>query len=130
MSNRSVYKYELPLTDEPGGIAKVYLPVGAEVLSVDQQGLDPILGPRLFIWALVDPDEKLNATHEVLTAGTGHVIPKDALDQVHQRNTYPPLGRKTFQQTVLAFGGQMVIHVWISAPVGTSAAVEVTADNL
>lgn len=125
MSNRSVYKYELPLTNDPGQIVKIHLPVGAVILRVAQQGrVDPIIGPEFFVWALVDPDEKLNEIREVLTAGTGHVIPKASLDRIHQRVAYPPIGRKTFQETCFAMAGSLVIHIWISAPV-----VEVSADG-
>jgi hypothetical protein len=130
MSNRSVYKYKLPLTNSPGEIVKLHLPVNAVILKVDQQGGDPVLGPHFWVWALVDPDEKLNEIREVLTAGTGHTIPKTALDRIHQRDTFPPIGRKTFQETVLAMNGQLVIHIWISQAVGKVAPVEVSADNV
>ena len=105
MTHLVVYKYDLPLTSAPCETLPIKLPCGAQILRVGEQGADPLLGPRLFIWALVDPDEQEEEQRYVLTAGTGHKIEVGALSQ-----------RWAYQETVICLGGQLVVHVWITQP--------------
>ena len=115
----SVYKYELPLTESPGDLVALRLPAGAKIMKVAQQGADPILGPRVFVWVLVDPQEQHQELRHVVTAGTGHAIPEASL-----------LAKDwDYVDTILTMGGAMVIHVWISTPEGKGGP-EVAADNL
>jgi hypothetical protein len=120
MSNRllSVHKYDLPITSAPGEIIPIRLPAGSKILKVGEQGEDPLLGPRLFIWALVDPDESLQELRYVVTVGTGH---KFEITTLSKRDW-------DYRETVLAMGGRLVIHVWVSRPEGSDAA-QVAADN-
>lgn len=117
VSNRAVWKFRIPLTNNPGDVVPLTLPKGARLLKIGTQGSNPVEGPAFWVWALVDPEEKEKETREVLTAGTGHQIPQASLDRVHQRDIFPPLGRKTLQETILALDGRLVVHIWISQPV-------------
>ena len=58
---KTIYKYELPLTDTP----VIQMPNGAKVLSAGEQ-----MG-KLFVWAHVNPDVDL-VPHQFRVAGTGH----------------------------------------------------------
>ena len=116
---RKVFKYDLPITSAPSEVVPIRLPAGAKILKVGEQGADPLLGPRLFIWALIDPEEKLQELRYVVTAGTGHGIELTSLSK-HDWD---------FKDSVLALGGHLVIHVWISRPAG-KCVVEVVADNV
>lgn len=115
---RKVFKYDLPLTSAPGEIVPIQLPSGSKILKVAEQGTDPLLGPRLFIWALVDPKETLNELRYVVTAGTGHEIELTTLSAKDWDYT----------DSILCLGGRLVIHVWISRADGNGG-VEVSADN-
>lgn len=115
---RTVYKYDLPLTSAPGEVLPLRLPAGAKILKVGEQGADPLLGPRLFVWALVDPEEKLQELRYVVTVGTGH---KFEVTTLSKRGW-------DYQDTVMCLGSRLVIHVWISKPTGSDS-VEVNADN-
>jgi hypothetical protein len=116
--NLTVWKFDLPLTSTPSEVLPLRLPAGARILKVGEQGADPILGPRFFVWALVDPDEKLQELRYVVTAGTGHKM------------EITTLADKTWDhvETVMALGGRLVVHVWISRPEGKGG-IEVAADN-
>lgn len=118
----AVHKYDLPLTSSPAEVLPIKLPAGAKILKVGEQvGADPssaLLGPRLFIWALVDPEETFEELRYVVTTGTGH---RFEITTLSNRDW-------DYQNTVLALGGALVIHVWISRPEGSNAP-QVTADN-
>jgi len=114
----TVWKFELPITSAPSEIVPFRLPAGAKILRVAEQGAEPLLGPQLFVWALVDPEESLQELRYVVTAGTGHEMELTTLSNHDWEH----------QETVLALGGRLVIHAWISVPVGKDA-VEVAADN-
>jgi len=120
MKMRTVYKYDLPLTSSPGEVLPIKLPAGAKILSVGEQGADPLLGPRFFVWALVDPDEKFEELRYVVTVGTGH---KMEITTLSERDW-------DHQETVMALGGRLVIHVWISKAEGIDACPDVTVDNV
>lgn len=60
----TIYKYTLLLRDEQS----VRLPVGAKVLTAQQQGID------ICIWAEVDPKARL-AVRKFWIVGTGHPVP-------------------------------------------------------
>lgn len=115
---RKVYKYDLPITSTPSEAVPIRLPAGSRILKVAEQGADPLLGPRLFIWALVDPNETLQELRYVVTAGTGHEI---ELTTLSKRDW-------DFTDSILCLGGRLVIHVWISRAEGKSAP-EVSSDN-
>jgi len=114
----TVWKFELPITSAPSEIVPIRLPAGAKILRVGEQGSDPLLGPRLFIWALVDPEEQFQELRYVVTAGTGH---KMELTTLSSRDW-------DYRETVMGLGGRLVIHVWISRPEGSNG-VETSADN-
>ena len=116
---RTVYKYDLPLTSAPGEVLPLRLPAGSKILSVKEQGADPLLGPRLFVWALVDPTEQLQELRYVVTVGTGH---KFELTTLSERDW-------DYRDTVMCLGGRMVIHVWITKPTGSDV-IEVSDDNV
>jgi hypothetical protein len=63
---RTIYKYSFEVKD----IQRVYLPLEAEILTVQSQQGNP------YMWALVDPENKLvERVFEVF--GTGHPIQED-----------------------------------------------------
>jgi hypothetical protein len=74
-----VYKYNLALTD----INLPILPVGAEILRVDIQGVreDPAL------WVLADPDEKVSKQRIIRIAGTGHPIKEKIIRYINTFHT-------------------------------------------
>jgi len=115
---RKVFKYDLPITSAPSEVVPIKLPAGSKILKVAEQGADPLLGPRLFIWALVDPKETLQELRYVVTAGTGHEIELTSLSSKDWDH----------QESVLCMGGRLVVHVWISRADGQS--IEVSADNV
>ena len=116
---RKVFKYDLPITSAPSEVVPIRLPAGSKILKVAEQGADPVLGPRIFIWALVDPNEPMQELRYVVTAGTGHEIELTSLSG-HDWD---------FEDSIMCLGGRLVIHVWISRPVGTDV-IEVVADNV
>lgn len=115
---RKVFKYDLPLSSAPSEVIPIQLPAGSKILKVGEQGCDPLLGPRLFIWALVDPNETLQELRYVVTAGTGHEI---ELTTLSKRDW-------DYEESVLCLNGRLVIHVWVSRADGKGG-VEVSADN-
>jgi len=116
---RKVFKYDLPITSALSEIVPIRLPAGAKILKVGEQGDDSFLGPRLFIWALVDPNEVLQELRYVVTAGTGHEIELTTLSSKDW----------DFRDSVICLGGRLVLHVWISRPTGKDV-VEVSVDNV
>jgi hypothetical protein len=114
-----VFKYDLPLSSAPGEVMMFRLPAGAKILKVAEQGSDPLVGPRLRVWALIDPEEKLQELRYAVTAGTGHEIEVTTLSSQSWDYT----------DTVMCLGGELVVHVWISRPTPVDA-VEVSADNV
>lgn len=115
----TVWKYDLPLTSAPGEVLPLRLPAGSKILKVAEQGADPLLGPRLFVWALVDPKEKLQELRYVVTVGTGHTF---EITTLSERDW-------DYVDSVMCLGGRIVIHVWISRPEGSNA-IEVVVDNV
>lgn len=63
MSNRTVWKFHLPLGDE----VSVVMPAGANPIHVDMQHNEP------HVWAIVCPDNH-RVKHRFRVAGTGHPI--------------------------------------------------------
>lgn len=116
----TIWKYDLPITSAPGEVLPLRLPAGSKILKVGEQGADPLLGPRVFVWALVDPKEKLEETRYVVTAGTGHEL------------EFTTLSTRDWDYTdsISCLGGRLMLHVWVSRPVGKDDYPEVTADNL
>jgi len=66
---RSIYKYTLELTNTQS----LAIPCGAEILTVQMQGVTPC------IWALVDPNV-LRVKRQFFMYGTGHPVRNDNLD--------------------------------------------------
>lgn len=91
-TERSVYRYRLPITDLP----EIELPEGARVLSVGppRDGRD-----ELDLWALVSPGAPLRR-RTFRVAGTGHPVPIDP---------------GAFLGSVTTHGGDLVWHVWAVA---------------
>ena len=81
-----VFKYPLQVVDAQG----LWLPIGAEILSVQMQG------DQLQLWALVD--ERLTETFhtEIVIVGTGHPVPEV----------------KKFLGTFQMLGGSLVFHAF------------------
>lgn len=84
MSNQTIYKYRLKITDEQD----IAMPFTAEVLSVAMQR------GELCVWALVNPGLMLE-NRRFHIAGTGHPA---------------PIGR--FIGTVQQAGGDLIWHVF------------------
>lgn len=117
---RTVWKFDLPMTSVPGEILPLRLPAGAKILKVGEQGEDPLSGPRLFVWALVDPNEEFHELRYVVTAPTGY---KFEVTTLSKRDW-------DYVDTVLCMGSRLVVHVWVSRPDGKhEGRVEVSADN-
>lgn len=84
----TVYKYEVPLTDE----FALDLPMAAQVLSFQSQHEKPCL------WALVDP-ERIPLKRHFRLAGTGHPLKHD------ERSL-------RFVGTAQFHGGALVFHLF------------------
>jgi len=92
---KKVFKYKLLFTD----IAEVELPIGAQILTIDEQNKsleNPSEENHLFIWAIVDDEEKRTETRRFRISGTGH-----------------PLGDFNFKyiNTIPIYNGYEVYHV-------------------
>lgn len=70
MSNRTIYKFPIRLTDEP---TIVQAPI-VEIIDAEFQG------DNLFVWAEVDDGPSENFPFYVI--GTGHPIPTEAADHI------------------------------------------------
>ena len=88
----TVYKYEVPIGDH----FELELPEGAIILDIAEQQHDGYFIKKVFLWALVDPDNQL-ITRKFRFAGTGHPIIENNL-----------LHRGTFQMD----GGALIFHVF------------------
>lgn len=90
---RRVYKYEFPIQDD----LTIYLPIGAEILHVDEQHGIPCM------WARVDPSAQMEARRFRL-AGTGHDLPSGL-----REDGYPVLAHVgSFQMA----SGALVFHLF------------------
>jgi hypothetical protein len=124
MSGRllTVHKYDLPMSSAPAEILPLRLPAGAKILRVSEQvGLSEQpygAGPRLYVWALVDPEEQFQELRYVVTVDTDRDF---ALTKLSSRDW-------EHQTSVLALNGSIMIHVWISRPEGSDTK-QVSADN-
>lgn len=117
---RTVWKFDLPISSAPGEILPLQLPAGSKILKVGEQGEHPLIGPRLFVWALVDPNEQFHELRYVVSVGTGH---KFELTTLSERDW-------DYKDTVFCMNNNLVVHVWISRPDGKhKGRVEVSADN-
>ncbi len=67
---KKVYKYTLGF----GDMVRVYLPKNSKILKIDQQHKSLEQDKLLYIWALVDVDEKENEVRTFRISGTGHEI--------------------------------------------------------
>lgn len=86
----TIYKYELTANQE----SQVELPIGAEVLKIDNQY------GTICLWALVDPEAKKETrTFEVF--GTGHPVPNK---------------KRRFINTFFVGGGKYVFHAFERNP--------------
>lgn len=84
---KRVYKYILSAED----YSTIVLPAGAQILSVHEQR------DQIYLWVLIDPNEKGVETHKFRVAGTCHDITDEAL---------------RFIGSVLMYGGSLVFHVF------------------
>ena len=87
---KGIWKFRLPIEDYPS----IEMPVGAKPLFVAEQNAEP------FLWALVDPDDKQEATeiHRFRVVGTGH--------RLEDREAGSYVGSLILQ------GGLLVFHVF------------------
>lgn len=69
-----IFKYELKMVLDQ----TVILPYGATILKIDFQGNKP------YLWAMVDPEQKVTARLDIGVVGTGHEIPK----MIHNKFTH------------------------------------------
>lgn len=83
------FKYEL----QPDAVQDVALPRWYQLLKVGEEG------GKLFLWALVDPDQPDKETIEVFVCATG-----EELDDYFDRS-------KIYLDTVICSNG-LVWHVW------------------
>ena len=90
----TVYKYEVPI----GDYFELELPKGADILDIAEQQHSVYFVKKVFLWALVDPDNQL-ITRKFRFAGTGHPITE---------NSYELLHRGTFQTD----GGALIFHIF------------------
>jgi hypothetical protein len=94
---KRIFKYPLPM-EVDGGAAQwkdrfeIELPMGAEILSVQEQNNAPML------WALVDP-EAIKEKRKMLLLNTGAEMPPDV--NYHQ-----------FKGTYQLNGGRLVFHLF------------------
>ena len=72
---KTIHKYPLAVVDSQ----HVLLPLGAEILSAQFQGI------QLCLWALVDTDQPLRARSIVLLE-TGNAIPPVLADNLSKKN--------------------------------------------
>lgn len=87
--NKTIWKYQLDTTDKQ----TITMPFGAEILSVQMQGLNPCM------WVLVNPSKELEDRY-IEIYGTGHIIGCDmGIDRAY-------IG--TYQVS----GNQLVFHVF------------------
>lgn len=72
-----IYKYRLPFME----VAKVVLPVGAQIIRVDGE-TDPITGGQISLWAIVDTEAptELRTFHLFKTGGK---MPDDIASYVY-----------------------------------------------
>lgn len=91
---KKVFKYPLIVDD----MQTVELPKGSKVLHINKQGGDE----RLYLWALVDPEESETEGVRIRCAGTGHPIEEDGLEYV---------------STVFMLDGALVFHFFVVNPV-------------
>lgn len=87
---KRIWKYDLEIHDEQ----IVYLPRGAQALSVIEQFNRPVL------YAFVDPMEKNTEAWMVVMHGTGHEA--EDIDDTF-----------AFMGTLNLLGGQFILHVFI-----------------
>jgi len=93
---KKIFKYKILFTD----VSEVDMPVDAEILTVDKQG-DSLensgVENHLFIWAIVDDEEKQTEMRRFRIAGTGY-----------------PLGdfNLKYINTVQIYGGYEIYHIF------------------
>lgn len=61
---KTIWKYNLKTTDRQG----INMPLGAEILSVGVQT------EKVYLWALIDSEQKKESLHEIEIFGTGNPI--------------------------------------------------------
>jgi hypothetical protein len=88
--DKIIYKY--PLTRDE--LQEVYLPVGAEILTIALQG------DSLYLWALVNPNPKEHEFRFFEIVPTGHIFKQDST--IH----------RNFMTTIQMWGGSLVYHVF------------------
>lgn len=101
---KKIFKYKLQFTDLP----TAELPVGAEILTVDKQR-DSMENPaeenHVFIWAIIDEDEKQTETRYFRIAGTGHPLGDD-FDNIKKYS------KLNYINTMQLFDGYEVYHIF------------------
>ena len=90
--SKTIYKYYLPIEDEP----VIDMPVGAMVLSVREQG------ELANVWALVETDAEIES-RQFFLAGTGRPVP------------FSEKGLR-FIATFLMYEGTVVFHLFEMSP--------------
>jgi hypothetical protein len=90
---RTVWKYHLPIQDEPTDLT---IPKGAEVLFVDDQGLGSVVS----LWMLVDPERGV-VPRRFTVRCTGQPIHDDS---------------EQYVGSCLMYGGSLVWHVFETPP--------------
>lgn len=81
--SRTIWKFEVPVTDHP----QVEMPVGAKVLDVQASPKRDLL----WLWALVEPEAE-KTTKEFLLYGTGHPVDPELTPGEHIATVQVPLG--------------------------------------
>ena len=110
----AVWKFRLRLPEgPPGTLFHVDIPLGSTILRVGEQG-----PAEFYLWALVGlASNELQGMERrtVLAVGTGHEFTAEPLKDIgliaagqNKADLF------AHQETVLAIGGRLVIHFWIS----------------
>ena len=94
---KKVFKYTLGMSD----VSIVQLPVGAQILKIEEQN-DSASEGILYIWAMVDPDEKFSEPRKFRIAGTGHDVTLGIFDE----------NKMVFYDTILTRRDSLIWHIF------------------
>lgn len=67
---KKVFKYSMDFGDTP----TVWLPKGAKILMANEQNNSIKYNKKLYLWAVIDTDEKETEERKFRIAGTGHPL--------------------------------------------------------
>lgn len=103
--NLRIYKYPLVVTD----VQTVLLPIGARVLSVQDQGS---WDGALALWAVVDAHQQ-SVERKVYIVGTGNPLPEPVKRAYEDEFTRATADQPYYIGTVQQADGRLVWHVFV-----------------